>query len=170
MKKLFLGSVALVALSLGTLAAFAAERPVPAYTPPPPPAPVYTWTGCYIGANAGTSGGTSTVSTVAGSVVTNGPLLPPSPLAAPPGTQIADSFNLTGSIGGFQAGGNFQFGAWFWGVEVDGAPTNKGGQASGSGLPPSPPAGQTLSFRPRGLWLLPPRASSAGPGGIGRFC
>jgi hypothetical protein len=42
MKKLLLGSVALVALSLGTPAAFAADKRVPAYTPPPPPAPVYT--------------------------------------------------------------------------------------------------------------------------------
>jgi hypothetical protein len=29
-------------LSLGTPAAFAADKRVPAYTPPPPPAPVYT--------------------------------------------------------------------------------------------------------------------------------
>src|SRR5262249_50308552 len=59
MKKLFLGTVALVALGLGAPAAFAADRPVP-YTPPPPPVPVYTWTGCYVGASAGTSYGTST--------------------------------------------------------------------------------------------------------------
>src|SRR5438132_1458465 len=51
MKKLFLGSVALVALGLGAPAALAADRAVPAYAPPPPPAPVYTWTGCYAGAN-----------------------------------------------------------------------------------------------------------------------
>src|SRR6516165_7837686 len=56
MKKLSLGSVALVALGLAAPAAFAAERPVP-YTPPPPPVPVYTWTGCYVGANAGNSWG-----------------------------------------------------------------------------------------------------------------
>ncbi len=59
MKQLFLGSVALVAVSLGTSAAFAADRGVPAYTPPPPPAPVYTWNGCYVGASAGTSSGNS---------------------------------------------------------------------------------------------------------------
>ena len=157
MKKLFLGSVALVALSLGTLAAFAAERPVPAYTPPPPPAPVYTWTGCYIGANAGTSGGTSTVSTVAGSVVTNGPLLPPSPLAAPPGTQIADSFNLTGFIGGFQGGCNYQVGAWVWGVEVDGAATNKEGQAFEVGLAPFLLGSQNFIVQTQERWLVTAR-------------
>jgi outer membrane immunogenic protein len=59
MKKLLLGSVALVALSLGTPAAFAADKRVPAYTPPPPPAPVYTWSGCYVGGSAGTNSGRS---------------------------------------------------------------------------------------------------------------
>src|SRR5262249_39323482 len=59
MKKLFLGSVALVALGLVAPAAFAADRAVPAYAPPPPPVPVYTWTGCYVGASAGTSNGHS---------------------------------------------------------------------------------------------------------------
>src|SRR5262249_51950556 len=64
MKKLFLGSVALVALGLAAPAAFAAERAVPAYAPPPPPAPVYTWTGCYVGASAGNSNGRSEHRTV----------------------------------------------------------------------------------------------------------
>src|SRR5262249_9729885 len=54
MKKLFLGSVALVALGLGAPAALAAEMRVPAYTPPPPPAPIYAnWSGCYAGGVAG---------------------------------------------------------------------------------------------------------------------
>jgi len=131
MKKLFLGSVALVALGLGATAALAAERPVP-YTPPPPPAPVYTWTGCYVGASAGTSYGTSTHSTVANSVITGGPggAVPTAlPAAVAPGTNIADSFNLSGFIGGFQGGCNYQVGAWVWGIEVDGSATNKEGQA-----------------------------------------
>src|SRR5256885_12030543 len=64
MKKLLLGSAALVALGLGAPAALAADRAVPAYTPPPPPVPVYTWTGCYAGANAGTSTGRSQQTTL----------------------------------------------------------------------------------------------------------
>src|SRR5262249_44243228 len=92
MKKLFLGSVALVALGLAAPAAFAAERPVP-YTPPPPPVPVYTWTGCYVGASAGTSYGTSTHSTVANSVLTSNVAAPtPLPAAVAAGSNIADSF------------------------------------------------------------------------------
>jgi len=134
MKKLFLGSVALVALGLVAPAAFAAERAVPAYTPPPPPVPVYTWTGCYVGASAGTSYGTSTHSTVGNSALTAGPLGVPVPLAAlappvPAGANIADSFNLSGFIGGGQAGCNYQFGQWVIGFEGDGSGTNKEGQA-----------------------------------------
>ena len=73
MKRLFLGSVALVALGLGTPAAFAAERPVPA-APAYAPAPVaaYTnWSGCYVGASAGTMSGSSQHFDSAGNPITN---------------------------------------------------------------------------------------------------
>jgi len=123
MKKLFLGSVALVALGLVAPAAFAAERAVPAYTPPPPPVPVYTWTGCYVGANAGSSSGNSQHFTTAGSILTGAV---PQPVA---GGNITDSFNLSGFIGGGQLGCNWQWGAWVFGVEGDGSATNKEGQA-----------------------------------------
>src|SRR5262245_66036149 len=112
MKKLFLGSVALVALGLVAPAAFAAERAVPAYTPPPPPAPVYTWSGCYVGASAGSSYGTSQHFTTAGSIFTGS--------GAPvPGGNITDSFNLSGFIGGGQIGCNWQWGAWVFGVRSE---------------------------------------------------
>jgi len=75
MKKLFLGSVALVALGLGAPAALAAERPVP-YTPPPPPAPVYTWSGCHVGGTAGGSWGTSNRTAVFNTAVPNAAGLP----------------------------------------------------------------------------------------------
>ena len=134
MKKLFLGSVALVALGLGA-PAFAADRAVPAYAPPPPPAPVYTWTGCYVGASAGTSTGRSTQSTVANSVLTS-PLGVPAPFAAPAGSDIAGDLNLSGFIGGFEGGCNYQVGAWVIGVEVDGSATNKEGQNFETALVP----------------------------------
>jgi outer membrane immunogenic protein len=139
MKKLFLGSVALVALGLGAPAAFAAERPVPAPAyAPPPPAPVYTWTGCYAGANAGYSAGRSTHTTVANSIVTGGPLgvPPPALLGAPAGTSIAGDLNLSGFIGGFQGGCNYQWGTWVIGFEGDGMATNKEGQNFETGLVP----------------------------------
>jgi outer membrane immunogenic protein len=126
MKKLFLGSVALVAVSLGTSAAFAAERPVPrpvpAYAPPPPPA--YTWSGCYVGASAGTTNGQSQHFDGAGVPITNG-------------------FDLSGFIGGGQLGCNWQWGAWVFGIEGDGSAVNKSGQ--GFELQPIP--------RPNTLWI-----------------
>jgi outer membrane immunogenic protein len=126
MKRLFLGSVALVALSLGTSAAFAAEKRVPAYTPPPPPAPVYTWSGCYVGASAGSSTGSSQHFATAGTTFNDPSLGPFNQI--PAGTAITDSFDLSGFIAGGQLGCNWQSGVWVFGIEGDGSATNKEGQ------------------------------------------
>jgi outer membrane immunogenic protein len=160
MKKLFLGSVALVALGLGAPAAFAADRGVPAYAPPPPPPPAYTWTGCYIGGSAGSSYGTSTHSTVASSVLTAAPGGVPTalPTAVAAGTNIADSFNLSGFIGGFQGGCNYQVGAWVWGVEVDGSATNKEGQAQEVPLAPFIAGRSNWVSQTQERWLVTARA------------
>ena len=58
MKKLFLATTAFVVLA--TASAGAADMYArPAYAPPAAPAPVYTWTGMYWGANVGYSWGQS---------------------------------------------------------------------------------------------------------------
>jgi outer membrane immunogenic protein len=49
------------------------------------------------------------------------------------GFPIANSFNLTGFIGGFQGGCNWQVGGWVIGFEGDGSATNKSGQTFGNG-------------------------------------
>jgi outer membrane immunogenic protein len=136
MKKLFLGSVALVALGFGATAAFAADRPVPAYAPPPPPPPAYTWSGCYVGGSAGWGSGTSNHTTVSNSVLTAGPLGVPTRITAPAGSDIAGDLNLTGFIGGFQGGCNWQWGVWVFGIEGDGSATNKEGQNFETALAP----------------------------------
>jgi outer membrane immunogenic protein len=121
MRKLFLGSALLVASSLGT--AFAADLGIA-----PGAVPAYTnWSGCYVGASAGTSSGHS-----------SGFSTTPSTLAlgfasVAGGFPITNSFNLSGFIGGFQGGCNYQVGAWVWGFEVDGSATNKSGQTFGNG-------------------------------------
>jgi outer membrane immunogenic protein len=153
MKRLFLGSVALVALSLGTSAAFAAEKRVPAYVPPPPPAPVYTWSGCYIGANAGSSNGHSEHITTAGSIVTGTPAT-----ALPAGVNITDRFNLSGFIGGGQLGCNWQWGAWVFGIEGDGAATNKEGQAFEVPLEPFAQGSSRFISQTQERWLVTARA------------
>src|SRR5262249_43024932 len=120
MKKLFLRSVALVALGLGAPAAFAAERPVPAYTPPPPPPAYYNWSGCHAGGVAGYSFGSSNRTAVFNTAVANAGGLP-----------ITNDFDLSGFIGGFDLGCDWQWGAWVFGVEGDWSATNKSGQAFG---------------------------------------
>ena len=52
MKKLFLATTALVVLA-ATSAGAADMYARPAYAPPPPPLPVYSWTGLYFGGNVG---------------------------------------------------------------------------------------------------------------------
>jgi outer membrane immunogenic protein len=118
MKRLFLGSVALVALGLGTPAALAAEMALPA--PALVAAPVYAnWSGCYAGGVAGTTWGGSDRR----SVVTTTP--------GKAGLPITDNFNLSGFTGGFDAGCNWQVGGWVFGAEGDWSADNKSGQAFG---------------------------------------
>jgi outer membrane immunogenic protein len=151
MKKLFLGSVALVALGLGASAALAAElRPPP---PPPPPAPVYTWNGCYIGGHAGSSNGRSEHRTTAGSIVTG-----PGGFALPAGVNITDRFDLSGFIGGGQLGCNWQWGVWVFGIEGDGSATNKEGQAFEIPLEPFATGSSRFISQTQERWLVTARA------------
>jgi outer membrane immunogenic protein len=131
MRKLLIGSLALAAIGLGAPTAFAAEKRVPAYTPPPPPVPVYTWSGCYVGGSAGTNSGRSDGFTTTPGSTSLGisPIVPGGNIALASGVPVTNSFNLSGFIGGFQGGCNWQAGAWVLGIEGDGSATNKSGQA-----------------------------------------
>jgi len=152
MKKL-LGSAALLALGLGAPAAFAAEMPVPA----PAPAPVYTWSGCYVGASAGTSSGHSDgFSTTGASTALGVGPAGTNPLLAG-GVPITGSFNLSGFIGGFQGGCNWQAGVWVFGIEGDGSATNKSGQASALPITTIPSSAGPLPVPPGGVGELQER-------------
>jgi len=107
MRKLLLGSAALIAMSVASMGgpAVAADMPVKARPLPP----VYTWTRCYLGAFVGYETGRAKERTLAG-------------------VDFA-SYHLSGFNGGFDGGCNYQFGAWVIGIEVDGAATNKDGQS-----------------------------------------
>jgi outer membrane immunogenic protein len=142
MRKLFLGSVALVALGLGTPAAFAADRGVPAYAPPPPPAPVYTWSGCHAGAVAGYAWGSSNRTSVFNTAVANSAGLP-----------ITNNFDLSGFTGGFDLGCDWQVGVWVFGVEGDWSADNKSGQAFNL-----PPFNQTRIQETQERWVATARA------------
>jgi outer membrane immunogenic protein len=89
--------------------AFAADMAVKA--PPPVPAPVYNWTGLYIGGNFG--GGWSADPNVNFASAAGD-------LATFLGVPNTASFKMSGPIGGFQAGYNYQFSpTWVAGFEAD---------------------------------------------------
>jgi len=94
MKKLLLGAVALAASAFTS--AMAADLPV-AYKAPPPPVPVFSWTGCYLGGNAG--GGRTRDEW--------------EPLAG----QALNTVRASGWFGGVQVGCDYQVGSWVFGVE-----------------------------------------------------
>ena len=89
MKKFLLGTVALIAFAAPAAAADLAARPYKA--PPAPIAVVYDWSGFYIGGHVGYGGGSF------------GPETNPLPLQG-----VFFPHSITGLIGGYQAGYNFQ--------------------------------------------------------------
>jgi outer membrane immunogenic protein len=114
MKKVAVAFVALGAL-MGP--SFAADMGAPYYNPPPPFLPIDTWTGFYIGANAGWVGSSSNTITNTGTDTGPGGLGTALALRLIP-TAIEVSHN--GFIGGGQIGYNWQYGPnWVWGIEAD---------------------------------------------------
>ena len=162
MTKKFLISIA--AFSIATAApAIAADMLLKA----PPPAPVYSWTGLYVGGNLGYGWGTSD------SAVN---------FLDPTGFVIAsqtNSFSLNGVIGGGQVGYNFQSQNWVWGVEADiqasgqkgtGIFTCAAGVCSTSGLPVTETLTQKLDWfgtaRGRLGFTINPNLLVYGTGGL----
>ena len=111
------------ALAVATAApAFAADLPPPAGPPPRAPvayipaAPVFSWTGFYVGLNAGGAFGSSSWTTPSGPV---------------------SSFSTLGALFGGQIGGNYQIGQFVIGAEGDFDWQNlRGASASGFCAPP----------------------------------
>jgi len=105
MKKLFLASVALVALTVGG-SALAADMPVKAKRVPPPP-PVYSWTGFYVGVNGGYGWGHTPTTSIAALDPASALLINPNfPFLAFSPDQFASSFRQRGGIVGGQIGYN----------------------------------------------------------------
>jgi outer membrane immunogenic protein len=122
-KKLLAG-IAFAALTAGS--AIAADLPVkgPVFKAPPPVA-VFSWTGFYVGANAGYSWGDWKPSS-------NFPVFDGTTTFFPPNSGFVDTWdcnsfgpfcankaNVRGALGGAQAGYNWQFDKWVFGVEGD---------------------------------------------------
>jgi outer membrane immunogenic protein len=107
MKKIMLGAVALVAVGAGP--ALAADLPVYTKAPAVVPAPVYNWTGCYVGGDVGGGWARQNANTY-------------NPTINAGVSQAADYVTLKGSgvIGGAYVGCNYQFAnRWVVGIEGD---------------------------------------------------
>jgi outer membrane immunogenic protein len=117
MNKLLTAGAALLVLGL-SVPAKAADMPVKYVAP----APVFTWTGCYVGVHIGYKWGQSQQS--------YGGLQNGNPNPNPPaGIDLTGNYSVNGPVGGAQGGCNYQAGAWVWGVEVDGGWSSASGQA-----------------------------------------
>ena len=92
------------------------EAPAPVFVPPP-----FTWTGFYIGVNAGgvwSSGGNATTTVLVNGFSVGTISGVPATLANVfPGSNFGSS--QSGFIGGGQAGYNWQWGSWVFGAETD---------------------------------------------------
>jgi len=112
MKKILLSTVALAALVAAPAMAADLSRPAPPVYKAPPPVYVYSWTGCYIGANGGGAWVHKEYNLDTIGVPVVGAVFP---AAVPFGTHDASS-----GIGGFQVGCNYQFaGGWVVGIQGD---------------------------------------------------
>jgi outer membrane immunogenic protein len=142
MHRLAVASLTAAGLSIGLAAAASAadlSRPAPApvYTKAPMIAPP-TWTGFYVGGNAGWVGSVGNDVTLKGTDTGNGGF----------GSELADgstpsSFHvpLNGFIGGAQIGYNWQVSNWLWGIEADfdGVSASKSVSQINLPQPPFPP-------------------------------
>jgi outer membrane immunogenic protein len=113
MKKLFLSGVVFTALAVGPALAADLPRKAPAYMPPPPP---FSWTGFYIGVNAGGAWADNDFTSTPNNawLVAEGP----AEVAFLSGLQ-SPSFGNSGFTGGGQIGYNWQVNQWVFGLEAD---------------------------------------------------
>ena len=112
MRKYLLAGAAVAAFSVG---AQAADLPSRGVAPAPAPiyaAPIFTWTGFYVGLNAGYGFGGNKNVTIGGS-----PLITGSQLAG--SVPFALGKERDGFIGGAQIGYNWQAGSFVYGLEAD---------------------------------------------------
>ena len=100
MNKLLSASAVLFALGL-SIPAKAADMPVKYVAP----APIFTWTGCYVGATIGYKWGTSKqILRRLGERTSKD--------NRPTGTDLSGNYNVNGPLGGGEAGCNSQVGNW----------------------------------------------------------
>lgn len=98
MRKLFLSAAGAVALATSAVPALGADISAPVYTKAPVVAPVYNWTGLYLGVHGGYGWGQFDS-------------------VDPTGVIGNDTQKTNGAVAGGQIGYNYQIGQWVLGVE-----------------------------------------------------
>jgi outer membrane immunogenic protein len=113
MKTLAICLVAIVALIGTPVLAADLNKPVYKAAPPPPPVPVYSWTGFYVGGNVGYSWGRSNDNLGFSQTDSGNGFVNQATFGA------TDNDNVNGVIGGGQAGFNWQVNNFVYGIETD---------------------------------------------------
>lgn len=151
MRNLIMKGFVLMTLAIGG-PAVAADMPMPAKAPAPMVAPVFSWTGFYIGVNGGGAWGhsdpkTSTVFSPTGYFATSSvPAI---------GAIGAQHVSTSGGIAGGQLGYNWQFGATVLGIEADIDWLGLSGSTTGSGIYPCcAPTAFTITSSVKSDWLF----------------
>ena len=159
MKRILCSLIVVGTIAFGGPATRAADMAVPRYSPPPP-APVSSWTGFYIGLNGGFGGDEFKYPFTVGAVPALG-------LGATTGTSTLHS---SGFFGGGQVGYNWQLSpAWVIGAEADFDGANIDGSATTSANTFSGNIGSKVDWfgtvRGRVGFLVTPSALLYGTGG-----
>jgi outer membrane immunogenic protein len=129
MKNLLPAIVATIVFAAGD--AMAADMPLKA---PRPPAPVYSWTGCYFGGNVGGIWERDTASIGLSDPVPNATGL--TGLVATGTIPVSFRYNRNSWLAGGQLGCNYQFTSWIVGIETDFDSTRLNGEQTLSPLVP----------------------------------
>jgi outer membrane immunogenic protein len=108
MRKLLLAGTA-VAVVMAAGSAGAADLSRPVYKAPPPPIPVFSWTGLYVGVHVGGAWGTKEWSD---------PVVFDGFTTFTFNDTTLNNYGVNGFLGGLQIGYNYQSGPWVWGVEA----------------------------------------------------
>src|SRR6516225_6166070 len=108
-RTLLLGGVGALAIASQSVAA---DLSRPVYTKAPPPPPLYSWTGCYLGIEGGGAWGRS-------DQIAGGPL--------GFGSLSGGGYDVSGGLVGGTAGCNYQVNSWVLGVEGDMSWVDKSG-------------------------------------------